>query len=119
MNDVSASLNEAVSELSNDQINATPAPGKWSIGQHIKHLIIINESYYPVLELVSSEEYNPPWQARVGFLVRLFGNMIYKSIQPSNMRPTKTMPMWEPSTESIDIAILDRESLCCYIDITT
>ena len=91
-----------------ETLNLKPNPAKWSIAQHIEHLIIINSTYYPVINEVRNGSYKNPWQGKVGFLVRFFGRVILKSVQPANKRKTKTLPPWEPSKSDIEADIIER-----------
>lgn len=99
---------EAFDGLSSEQINWKPDSKTWSIGQNIDHLIIINRSYWPVIESVRNGTYKPPLIAHLGFMVSLFGKMILKAVQPDRKRKVKTFPIWEPSQSEIQEGILDR-----------
>ena len=41
------------SELSSEQINWKPNSQTWSIAQNLEHLIVVNETYYPVLSALN------------------------------------------------------------------
>ena len=99
-NDTITIITSAVKDICKDisvmELNTVPATGAWSIAQHLDHLIKVNESYYPIIEVVRSGEYKAPWQAKVGFLTSTFGKMILKSVQPQTTRKTKTMTICNP-----------------------
>lgn len=107
---------EAVSEIvsrefgswSAEQLNRKPAPEKWSVAQILDHLIRINESYQPILRQVREGSYSLPWHARLGFMVRFFGNFILQSVEPTRKRKMKTFPVWEPSYSTLPGDIVTR-----------
>lgn len=94
--------------LSAGQLNWRPDAGTWSIGQNIDHLIVINTSYWPVIESVRNGSYRLPWLGKVGFVVRLIGHAILRSVQPDRRRKMKTFPVWEPSSSDIPHDIIER-----------
>ena len=102
---------EVISNFGNltfDQLNKKPSSDSWSIAQHLDHLIVINSSYYPVIESAQSGELSLSWTGKVGFLVRFFGRAILKGVEPTNKKKTKTFPIWEPESSDIDSGIIER-----------
>lgn len=89
---------EAFESLSPQQLNARPRPTSWSIGQIITHVIQVNETYYPIFNQLQAGTYRPPFHGRFGGVVRLFGNLILNSVEPSRKKKSKTLPLWEPAT---------------------
>lgn len=94
--------------LTSEQLNWKPAALTWSIAQNIDHLMVINQTYFPVLADLKAGTYKPPFIARIGFLVSFFGNVLLNSVKPDRKRKTKTFPMWEPATSPIREDILER-----------
>lgn len=82
--------------LSEEDLNWKPDAQTWSIAQNIEHLILVNESYYPVLESLRSGSHRAPFLGRIGFLVSLLGKAILGSVQPDRKRKMKTFPLWRP-----------------------
>lgn len=108
-------------DLSTEALNWKPAPDTWSIGQNIDHLITINRTYFPTFEAVLAGTNDPPFTARLGFLVSWFGNMILKASSPERSNKIKTFPIWEPSQSDLPADILARfadhqEKLKGYIE---
>ena len=60
------------SELSSEQINWKPNSQTWSIAQNLEHLIVVNETYYPVLSALKNGTYKKPFLANFGFIVSYF-----------------------------------------------
>ena len=94
--------------LSSSQLNWKPVPGAWSIGQVLDHIITINSTYFPLIDSVKKGQHRPPFHSRFGFLVRLFGKEILKSVQPDRRKKIRTFPIWEPSSSEISEDILER-----------
>jgi hypothetical protein len=99
---------EQFGSLTGAQLNWKPDPNTWSIAQNIDHLIVINETYFPLLEDMRAGRLPLPWYARVGFLVSFFGKMILKASDPNRKNKTKTFSIWEPTESKLPADILDR-----------
>lgn len=95
-------------DLTESELNWKPNPNAWSIAQHIEHLIVINQTYFPVLAALKAGTYQLPFTARFGFLVRFFGKVVLNAVKPEQKKKTRTFPIWEPSTSNIAGDILDR-----------
>ena len=101
---------ETFSGLSFEQLNWKPNSETWSIAQNIDHLIIINNTYFPVIDALRNGTHKPPFLAKLGFIVSLFGRTVLKAVQPNRKKKMKTFPIWEPTKSEIPIGILDRNS---------
>lgn len=105
---ITQNFNSAFGELTADELNEQPLPGKWGIAQHIDHLIVLNNSYLAMIEACRKGTHQPPWLANLGFIPAALGNMLLKAVQPSNPKRTQTFPMWEPRQEAFDADILGQ-----------
>jgi len=94
--------------LTAEQLNQQPAPDQWSIAQNIDHLITINESYFPSFEQIEAGSYKVGWIGKIGFINRMLGNMILKSVQPETQRKTQTFDIWQPSSSDLPANILTK-----------
>lgn len=92
--------------LSKDDLNWKPSPGVWSIAENIAHLIQVNESYFLGFSKLKKGDYTLPFTARFGFVVRFFGKMILKSVQPENRKKVETFPIWNPKKSTYPKTIL-------------
>lgn len=99
---------EAFASLRPEELNWKPSTDKWSIAQCLDHLIVTNESYWPVVQQVRAGTYRAPWHARFGFLTRFFGNIVLGSVQPDRRRKMKTFPIWEPAQSDLPGDIVTR-----------
>ncbi|MCC6818679.1 MAG: DinB family protein [Bacteroidia bacterium] len=102
-------------QLNEEQLNFKPNSKIWSISQNIDHLIIINESYYPIFEQIQEGKYSAPLHSKLGFAVNFFGRIILQSVRPDRKHKIKTFPIWEPSisivSDSLNHFIEHQESL--------
>ncbi len=95
-------------KLNSEQLNWKPNPDTWSIAQILHHLIVINETYFPIPKKIAAGEYRLPWIAKSGLMVEWIGKMILNSVSPNKGRKIKTFPIWEPSKSNIDSDILHQ-----------
>ncbi|MEY4895153.1 MAG: hypothetical protein RL751_1982, partial [Bacteroidota bacterium] len=101
-------VKELFLDLNEDQLNAKPNQNTWSIAQNLAHLIVINESYYPILQDLHHQTYKAPFHAKFPFLVSFFGKFVLKSVTPDRRKKMKTFPIWEPGQSAVVAGILDR-----------
>jgi hypothetical protein len=94
--------------LTNEQMNWKPNSNTWSIAQNLDHLIVVNESYYPVLTSLKEGKYKTPFIAKIGFMVSFLGKIVLKGVQPDRQKKMKTFPTWEPSISQIEKDALKR-----------
>lgn len=99
---------ESFSELTFEELNWKPNFETWSIAQNIDHLIVINSTYFPILESIRKGTYKTPFLSRVGFIVSFFGKTVLKAVQPDRKKKIKTFPIWEPEKSEIPAGILER-----------
>lgn len=97
---------DAFGKLSKESLNYKPSPQVWSIAQNIHHLIVINETYFPVLDGLKKNEHKLPWMGRINFMVNFFGKVILSSVNPDRRKKMKTFPIWEPANSDFEITIL-------------
>lgn len=108
LDEITEDFREEFGDLTVEQLNWKPNPDTWSVAQNIDHLIVINTSYFPVIEAIRSQTYQVPWTGKFDIMTRFFGNLVLKSVQPDRRRKIKTFPIWEPTDSHIGGDILDR-----------
>lgn len=108
IDEVTALVKENFGDLTEEQLNWKPNGETWSIAQHLHHLIVINSSYFPIIEALEKVELKIPFYLRIPALAKWMGNMIYSSVKPEQPKKIKTFEIWEPSTSTISADILDR-----------
>lgn len=94
--------------LTSEQLNWKPNSNTWSVAQNLDHLIVVNETYYPVLASLKAGTYKTPFIAKIGFMVSFLGNTVLKAVQPDRQKKMKTFPIWEPTTSHVIDHILKR-----------
>lgn len=99
---------ENFGSLSTDQLNWKPNSQTWSIAQNIDHLIIVNETYYPVLASLKEGTYKTPFIAKLGFIASFLGKTVLNAVNPDRKKKMKTFPVWEPTTSQIKDNILQH-----------
>lgn len=101
-------VKELFLDLNADQLNAKPNQKTWSIAQNLEHLVVINESYYPILNELHHHTYKAPLHAKLPLLVSFFGKFVFNSVAPDRRKKMKTFPIWEPSQSAVVVGIVDR-----------
>ena len=90
--------------LTRDQLNWSPAPGSWSIGQCLEHLLIANEIYLPAISM--SLNTRLPSEVQEVTLSRFSRWFIHNYIGPSNGKraqaPRKIRPAVDVETSVLD-----------------
>lgn len=108
LNENTAAFQQHFGALTKEDLNWKPNSTSWSIGQNIDHLIVINSTYFPILEALDRGTYKTPFLAKFGFLAKFFGTFILQSSSPDRSKKIKTFPIWEPTTSNIDKDILNQ-----------
>lgn len=94
--------------LSIEQLNWKPSPQTWSIAQNLEHLIVVNETYYPVISCLKSGTYKTPFIGKIGFMVSFLGKTVLNAVKPDRKKKMKTFSIWEPTISEIKEDILKR-----------
>jgi hypothetical protein len=94
--------------LSATELNWKPDAETWSITQNLQHIIVLNETYYPVIKKVRDNTYKLPFIAKLGFMVQMIGKIILKAVDPSRRKKMKTFTIWEPLPTEADTSILEQ-----------
>jgi hypothetical protein len=92
--------------LTPEQLNWKPAPQTWSIAENLNHLIVVNETYYPIIDAIRKGTYRTPFTAKFGFMVNFLGKTVLQAVQPDRRVKSKTFPIWEPANSKISGDIL-------------
>ncbi|MEO1715427.1 MAG: DinB family protein, partial [Bacteroidota bacterium] len=94
--------------LSIEELHQPPEAQAWSIAQILEHLIIINETYFPILEQLKAGSYRAYWTSRIPGFANWMGQMIHQSVLPETSRKTQTFPIWEPTQATQVPNIIER-----------
>lgn len=96
------------SSLNEEELNWKPDPKSWSVAQHLDHLIVINQTYFPIIAALKAGQYSLPFWGRFRFSVNFFGAAVLNAVKPEQPKKTKTFPIWEPASSNISGDILER-----------
>jgi hypothetical protein len=108
LDELTLKFNKVFGKLSEREIHWKPNADTWSIAQNLEHLILINQSYFPMIDRLRNKGHKKPFTAKFGFLVNFFGKTILKSVQPDTTKKTKTFSIWKPSESSLSKDIVAR-----------
>lgn len=93
-------------DLSREQLNWNPEPGKWSVGQCLDHLRVGNETYCETMEnALEGQSPSVVQEIQVGWFGRWF---IRKFIEPSPQSIRGRAPKKIKPVPEVDPSILDR-----------
>ncbi|MDN3670292.1 DinB family protein [Echinicola jeungdonensis] len=95
--EITASFKDSFQSLDVETLHMKPDAKTWSIAENIQHLIVLNESYFPIFRQLEKGNYSKPFIGNFGFLTKALGKMILKSVAPENHKKFKTLPIWIPS----------------------
>jgi nitrogen regulatory protein PII-like uncharacterized protein len=107
IDEITTVFRKSFGTLTIEELNWRPNPNVWSIGQNLDHLIIINGTYFPVIDAVRAGNYKLPLIARSDLMVSFLGRTILKSVQPDRRRRMKTFSIWEPTKSDVGPDIWD------------
>jgi DinB superfamily len=93
-------------ELSLEQLNWSPAPGQWSVGQCLDHLLMANQVYLPPMaRALDGRPHAPVQEITPGWFGRWF---IRTQIDPSTQRRRGRAPGKITPAQHVDPSVLDQ-----------
>ena len=96
------------SDLTTQQLNWKPSADQWSVAQCFDHLVTANEAFFQIFEKVlSGEKENTFWES-LPWLPAFWGKMVIKAVAPESTRRLKAPKIFQPSSSSVDGAIIRR-----------
>lgn len=108
IDEITSDFRQSFGALTIGQLNWKPNQHTWSVGQNLDHLIVINSTYFPVINAIREGTYRLPFIARLDFMVSFFGRTVLKAVQPDRKKRMKTFPIWEPTKSDIKQDIWER-----------
>ncbi len=108
LDQITQAFNEEFRTLTKTELNWRPNARQWSVAQNIHHLMVVNETYYPVLHKLKNNTYILPWFGRIEFITTFFGKTVLAAVQPDRRKKMKTFPIWEPEASNLGGDILVR-----------
>ena len=93
-------------ELSLEQLNWSPAPGQWSVGQCLDHLLKANQVYLPpIARALDGRPHAPVQEITPGWFGRWF---IRTQIDPSTQRRRGRAPGKITPAQHVDRSVVDQ-----------
>ena len=108
LEEITFAFSQLFDRIDRTSINFKPNADKWSVGEIMEHIILVNESYYPIFNELTADSYDPPFLSRFDFIVDLYGRMILKSVEPDRNKKYKTQAIWQPGKSEVNYDVLDR-----------
>lgn len=108
IDNITDSFENEFANLTENELNWKPDAKTWSIAQNLEHLIVINQTYFPILAALKAGTYKRPFLGRFNFLVTFFGKIILDAVKPDRKKKIKTFPIWEPTTSAVSGDLLTR-----------
>lgn len=100
---VTEDVKSTFGSLSSDQLNWKPAPGSWSVGQCLDHLVKSNEEFDPELDkIVAGTRKNTFWQ-NWSPLSGIAGSFLVNSLKKDAQKVKTIQKMTPPSNIPVDI----------------
>jgi hypothetical protein len=102
----SAEAKRLVSGLSEEQLNWSSSPDKWSIAQCLEHLTVSTrgfEQYFPAAIKRGHEKY--PVNSAVAYRPSLIGGWLIKQLMPESTRKVPAPKAFRPSQSAITDAL--------------
>lgn len=94
--------------LRHEDLYFKPDANRWSIAENLAHLIVVNRTYFPVIEQIRNNTYKVPFIGKIPFLPKLFGSVLIEYVKPEKEEAkVKTFPIWEPTNFKEEGSILE------------
>jgi hypothetical protein len=93
---IARDVKEKFSTLSKDQLMWNSSPGQWSIAQCLQHLIISNETYFPVFQKLQ-KGYNPGFWEKYNPFSHSTGKSMVESLGKKVKRKFKSPRLFLPA----------------------
>jgi hypothetical protein len=94
--------------LRHEDLYFKPDANRWSIAENLAHLIVVNKTYFPVIEQIRNNTYKVPFIGKIPFLPKLFGSVLIEYVKPEKEEAkVKTFPIWEPANFKEEGSILE------------
>ncbi|WP_339289446.1 DinB family protein [Ureibacillus sp. FSL K6-0786] len=92
-------LLQSVRSLSNEQLNAVPEEGKWSIAQVLEHLYLMEMNTVDgILETLSKDEYNPTEEKPLYHIL----DRTVKRVAPDDLTPSEKFQTLEELIQKLE-----------------
>lgn len=105
---VSAEMQTYFQGLSEVQLNWKPNPEKWSIAQCLDHLIVSNQTYFPVLREHVEGKHRKTFVEKLPFWAAMGSSLMIRFVQPEPAMKMKSPSVFQPTSSTVKGDIVDR-----------
>lgn len=107
MDHISRLVHENWAALDPKQLNHRPN-GQWSIADNLKHLMVVNASYFPIFEQLQADSKIPRTFFLKKILGKWIGQWILRGVSRNRNQKSKTFAVWEPELFQEEGDLLNR-----------
>jgi uncharacterized damage-inducible protein DinB len=90
-------VNTFFGKLTDEQLYRKPGEKIWSVAENLQHLIVINNSYFPAIEIIRAGKQKLGFLSKFAFIRKFFGKMIIAGVQADRKKKMKTFAVWQPA----------------------
>jgi hypothetical protein len=94
--------------LSSEALNEKPNPQQWSIAECLEHLNYYSDYYNKAIKIAIENAQEKQWKEVPTFTSSWLGKKSIESVDPSNVKPTKTPKALNPSSSTVRPDVLLR-----------
>ncbi|MBK9109652.1 MAG: DinB family protein [Saprospiraceae bacterium] len=89
-------VTETYSKMASEKLFQKGKEGSWSIAENLKHIILVNTSYFPVMDrlLESTEPVRYHWFKK--YIAKFVGPWLLKKVSRHRKEKIKTFSIWQP-----------------------
>ncbi len=106
LDNISVNVNSEFSGLNAAQLNWKASQNNWSIGQCLSHLIVSNEKYFPILDVLITGKYKTSFWQKINPLSSYTGRKMAESLGPKIIKPFIAPKLFDPGKHAIRSGIV-------------
>lgn len=107
-NAASGILEASFAGLTATQIDWKPTPDRWSIGECLEHLIVVDSLYFPLFERITAGTYKMTLWQRISPLSPAIGRFILGSVEETPKSKVPAPKAFLPAKSIVGTAVLSR-----------
>lgn len=106
LDEISEKVNSEFSGLNAAQMNWKVSQNNWSIGQCLSHLIVSNEKYFPILDILITGKYKTSFWQKINPLSSYTGRKMAESLGPKIIKPFIAPKLFDPGKSAVRSGIV-------------
>lgn len=97
------------SSLTADQLNLRPAPNAWGVGLCLEHIMVTDQTYFPVFEVLMADNYQFGIWAGISPFSALLGRKLAAEMLAEDIAPSVAPAAFKPNEQKlVDAGIVSR-----------